>query len=95
MDIKQIQELSKLCKIQVSKEEAEGLLKDIEAIVQYVEQLKEVDTTNVEPCYQVVSYQENVFADDEIDDTLDPREYLKNTPAHVGSLIRTPPVIKF
>ncbi len=95
MEKSDIQQLSKLCRIQISDEEAGAILKDLESILAYVEQLKEVPTEGVEPCFQVVSYRENVFGEDEIDDVIPCNEYLKNAPSHVGNLIKTPPVIKF
>lgn len=95
MDKSEIQQLSKLCRISISNEEATALLKDFQSILSYVQLLNEINTDNVQPCYQVVSFKENVFADDVIDDLLSAAEYLKNAPAHVGNLIKTPPVIKF
>ncbi|MBI5274704.1 MAG: Asp-tRNA(Asn)/Glu-tRNA(Gln) amidotransferase subunit GatC [Chlamydiales bacterium] len=95
MDKSDIKDLSKLCKISISDEEASSLLKDLQSILNYMQLLSEVSTDLVAPCYQVVPFKENVFADDEVGDLLDATEYLKNAPAHVGNLIKTPPVIKF
>jgi aspartyl-tRNA(Asn)/glutamyl-tRNA(Gln) amidotransferase subunit C len=90
-----IKQLSKLCRIQISDEEATSLAKDFESIFTYVDQLKEIPTEGVDPCFQVVSYKENVFGEDEIGDVILSSDYLKNAQAHVGNLIKTPPVIKF
>lgn len=95
LKLDEIKKLSKLCKIELSDEEASNLLKDLERVVEYVELLKEVDTTGVDPCYQVISFDHNVWEEDEVNDVLDTNKYLKNSPSRVGTLIKTPPVIKF
>ena len=95
MEKSDIKQLSKLCRIQISDDEATSLAKDFESILTYVDQLKEIPTEGVDPCFQVVSYKENVFGEDEVGDVILPSDYLKNAQAHVGNLIKTPPVIKF
>lgn len=95
MEKSDIKQLSKLCRIQISDDEATSLAKDFESILTYVDQLKEIPTEGVDPCFQVVSYKENVFGEDEVGDVILASDYLKNAQAHVGNLIKTPPVIKF
>ena len=64
------------------------------SILKYVDQLKEVDTAGVEPCYSVLATLTNVMRGDEVGELLPRDLFLANAPAHVGGMIRVPPVIK-
>ncbi len=62
-----VQHLAQLSSLQLDDAEAEALGADIENILGYIEQLAELDTTGVEPTYQVTDL-ENIWRDDSIDD---------------------------
>lgn len=62
-----VRHLAQLSNVQVSDEEIESLRDDLSNILDYINQLKDVDTTGVEPTYQVTGL-ENVTRDDDIDD---------------------------
>lgn len=70
-----IQKLARLSALSVSRTEAEHLARDLSAIVGYVEQLAAVDTTSLEPTYQVTGLQ-NVERPDEVTDYSDLRHGL-------------------
>lgn len=77
LDVKKLAALSAL---KISDEEAARLQSELENILQFVEQLNSIDTTGVEPTYQVTGL-ENVWRDDDvIDYGLDHDALLKNTP---------------
>lgn len=61
-----VQNLAQLSNIQLSNEEASALKSDIENILSYVDMLGELDTTGVEPTYQVNDLK-NVFREDVVD----------------------------
>lgn len=61
-----VQRLAGLSSLQLSDEEAVDLTKDISNILNYIEQLSELDTEGVEPTYQVTGL-ENVWRTDEVD----------------------------
>ena len=67
MEIKRedILHLADLSEFAVSDQEAEALQKDLSDIIKYISQLDELDTTDVEPTYQVFEM-ENVWREDEI-----------------------------
>lgn len=88
-----IKKLTQLCRIDCTDEEQEALLKDLESILEYVDQLQEVDTENVKPCNHVLEEIHNVMREDIVGETL-PREiFLDNAPDHTNGMIRVPPVI--
>jgi len=51
MDIKDVENLAELAKIELTDKEKENLLKDMEEILGYVKQVQEVETKDVEPSY--------------------------------------------
>lgn len=59
--------LAQLSSLQLNDTEIDGLTKDIAAIVAYIQQLSELDTTGVEPTYQVTDL-ENIWRTDEVED---------------------------
>ena len=94
-DDKSLLALTKLCRIECSKEELKQLLTNIQSIVAYFDQLGEIDTEGVPPCDHVLETAKNVMREDEIGETISRETFLKNSPSHVGGMIRVPPVIKF
>lgn len=89
-----IKNLAKLSRIHCTAEEEESLLKDLDKILQYVEQLNEVNTKDVTPCYQVLEGMGNVFREDEVKDLLSRELFLANAPDQIGGMIRVPPVLQ-
>ena len=57
--------LADLSNFAVSDKQAESLEKDLTSIIKYISQLDELDTSKVEPTYQVFEM-ENVWREDEI-----------------------------
>ncbi len=94
LDRESLQKLTKLCRIDVTEEESEALLSDLQSILNYVEKLQEVDTENVKPLNHVLSDMSNVFREDEIGESLSREDFLSNAPDQIGGMIRVPPVIK-
>jgi aspartyl-tRNA(Asn)/glutamyl-tRNA(Gln) amidotransferase subunit C len=94
LDRAQIKYLTELCRIECTEEEQVNLLKDLDKILNYMEQLNEIDTTAVEPCHHVLEDVVNVTREDAIGETLSRDVFLANAPSHIGGLIRVPTVIK-
>ena len=64
-DCETIKHLADLSSFSLSDEEIASLGKDLNGIINYISQLNELDTDNVEPTYQVFEM-ENVWREDEI-----------------------------
>ena len=62
-----VRHLAQLSNMQLSNQETVELQADLEAIVTYIEQLSELDTSSVEPTYQVTGLK-NVSRPDEVND---------------------------
>lgn len=90
-----IKKLTQLSRIACTEEEQDKLLSDLEKILAYFEQLKEVDTENVTPCNHVLADIVNVMRDDVVGPTLSRDKFLANVPAKpFAGMVRVPPVIK-
>ena len=63
----EVKHLAELSSISLSEEEISNLQTDLGNIVEYIEQLGELNTDGVEPTYSV-SKNQNVWREDEIDD---------------------------
>ena len=62
----EVKHLAKLSSISLNESEVENLRGDLENIVNYIKQLDELDTENVEPTYSI-SENQNIWREDEID----------------------------
>lgn len=60
-----VRQLAVLSAISLSDDEAEALQADLTAILAYVDQLGELDTSGVEPTFQVTGLQ-NIWRDDTV-----------------------------
>lgn len=89
-----IKTLTQLSRIQCTEEEQEDLLKDLQSILAYIEQLNELDIGDAQACNHVIEGMNNVFREDEIGETLPREVFIANSPSHIGGLIRVPPVFK-
>ncbi len=90
-----IKRLAKLCRIACSEEQEDALLHDMQKIIGYVEQLSEINTDAIVPCNYVAStLSQTPFRADVPGQTLSRDEFLKNAPAHIGGMIRVPPVLR-
>lgn len=88
-----INHLADLSDLSLSDKEAESLEKDLGNIVNYISELKELNTNNVEPTYQVFEM-ENVWRPDEIETQEANREALLNlTVEEKENQIKVPKVL--
>ncbi|HEV7424488.1 MAG TPA: Asp-tRNA(Asn)/Glu-tRNA(Gln) amidotransferase subunit GatC [Candidatus Paceibacterota bacterium] len=62
MDIRDVENLAELARIELSEEEKKDLLHDMDSILSYVKQIEEVKIEEAEPEYQVY----NVWREDVI-----------------------------
>jgi aspartyl-tRNA(Asn)/glutamyl-tRNA(Gln) amidotransferase subunit C len=85
--------LAQLSSLELSDGEIDGLQIDISNILGYVEQLGKLDTTGIEPTYQVTGLQ-NVWRDDKIINyEITREELLARAPAAVDNQIKVPKVL--
>lgn len=85
--------LATLSALALRPDEVEGLRDDIQQILNYVEQLSELDTAGVEPTYQVTGLS-SVYRSDEIDaGVVSTEQLLDLAPERDGQSIKVPKVL--
>ena len=88
-----VRHLAHLSSLQMSDAEVESLRADIEKILNYINQLDELDTDGVEPTYQVTGLQ-NVWRDDEIiDSSVSRRQLLALAAEQSDNCVKVPKVL--
>ena len=87
-----VNKLAKLSRLEFSKEEKEAIKEDLKKMIDFVEQLNDVDTEGVEPLIHV-NPEKNVFRSDEVTQRLSQKEALKNAPSHDGFYFKVPKVV--
>ncbi len=88
-----VRHLAQLSNLQLADDEVENLRADIESILGYIAQLAELDTTGVDPTYQVTGL-ENVWRDDKVQESGVSREQLLQlAPEEAGHSVKVPKVL--
>ncbi|MFZ3009874.1 MAG: Asp-tRNA(Asn)/Glu-tRNA(Gln) amidotransferase subunit GatC [Candidatus Microsaccharimonas sp.] len=88
-----VQYLAQLSSLQLTDDEIAPLTADLENIVGYIKQLDELDTSGVEPTYQVTDL-ENVWRTDEVDTYgLVRDDLIKLAPQQEADQIKVPKVL--
>jgi len=87
-----VEDIAQLARLQVTEEEAEGLLRDLNQILDYVEQLKEVDVEGVLETFHPIHHA-TLFRDDKVRSSLSQEEVLMNAPDKKEGHFRVPKVI--
>ena len=90
---KQVEYVADLSRIELTEEEKEKFAGQLGKIVEYVEQLNELDVSRVEPMSHAVELQ-NVQREDAVKPSLTPDEALANAPDRKDGFFRVPKVIE-
>lgn len=83
--------VARLARLELSEEELSAMTNHLRQILDYVDQLQELDTEGVEPLAHPLPVQ-NVLREDEPASSLAPDEALANAPARVGDFFAVPAV---
>ena len=87
-----IQHLASLSSLALADDEVDGLRQDLENIIGYIEQLGKLDTSGVEPTYQVTGL-ENVWREDEVQSGVSREALLNLAPEKQNSQVKVPQVL--
>lgn len=88
----EVKHVAALAKLAFTDDELAKIAKELEAIVGYVEQLKELNVDSVPPTAHVLDLH-NVFRDDKVEPWLTNAEALQNAPAPKQGYFSVPKVI--
>jgi len=93
VDASTVRRIAHLARIAVSDDEVEHLAGELNAILAFVEQLSEVDVSDVEPMTSVTPMAMKNRAD-VVSDGGDPEAVLGNAPAREGHFFLVPKVVE-
>lgn len=93
IDKETLHKVAHLARLNIKPEEEDKLLKDMGEILNWVDQLREVDTTGVEPLTHMTE-ERNVLREDIPEQPITREEALKNAPSTDGEYFKVPKVLK-
>ena len=93
LDTNTINKIAKLARIRLSEQEAKDLLRDMNSILDWVDQLNEVNTDTIEPLANISS---SILPKrkDEANDINSTDEILKNSPDKLEGYFAVPKVVE-
>lgn len=92
IDREHLFKIAHLARLEVDERDAEKMIRDMSAIVEWVEKLNEVDTAGVEPLV-TMSHEINVLREDVVKDQLPHDRALAHAPIKDQDYFRVPKVI--
>jgi aspartyl-tRNA(Asn)/glutamyl-tRNA(Gln) amidotransferase subunit C len=93
LDAKQVLWVAKLARLELSEGELPAMIQQLGAIVEFVDQLRQLDTSGVEPLAHPLPVQ-NVWRNDEPERSLPVDDALRNAPDRRGNFFAVPPVLE-
>jgi aspartyl-tRNA(Asn)/glutamyl-tRNA(Gln) amidotransferase subunit C len=93
VDDQLIEKLSRLSMLEFDENQKELMKAELLKMIQFIDKLKELDTTGVEPLLHM-SGVKNITREDIPGDMLSQEDALKNAPVHDGRYFKVPKVIK-
>lgn len=88
-----IEKVARLARLELTEEEKITFGKQLEQILNYMEQLNEIDTTGVEPTSHVIPIS-NVFKEDELKPSFPQKEVLAIAPDEEDGHFKVPKIIE-
>ena len=89
--IQDVEHVAKLARLDLTEEEKVKFSKQLGDVLKYVEQMNEVDTSNVEPLSHVVEFN-NVMREDEIHYDCSKEELMMNAPEEENGFFKVPKI---
>jgi aspartyl-tRNA(Asn)/glutamyl-tRNA(Gln) amidotransferase subunit C len=90
--INDVEHIARLARLEFTPEEQKTFLRQFNDILAYMEQLNQLDTTNVEPLSHVIPLS-NVVREDVVKAGLSREEALQNAPGRTDEFFTVPKVI--
>jgi len=88
-----VEHVARLARLSFEEEEIERFAHQLDAILTYMDQLNELDTSTVEPTTHAMDLS-NVFREDRVVASLEVEEALRNAPQRLGNAFQVPRVIE-
>ncbi len=89
--IKDVEHVAKLARLELTEEEKEKFTGQLGAVLEYVNQMNEVDTSNVEPMAHAIDFS-NVMREDKVYYEQTKEELMSNAPYEENGFFRVPKI---
>lgn len=90
--IKDVEHVALLSRLAINEREKEEHLQELDKILQHMDILNQVDTSDVEPLAHVLPIN-NVLREDELGATLPKDKVLQNAPDEDGGMFKIPKIV--
>ncbi len=95
LSLEEVRRIAALARLRLSPEEERTFAEQLSAILGYVEQLKELDVSGVEPMTHALAAGGEVpLRPDALHASLSPQDALANAPAREGTYFKVPRIIE-
>lgn len=88
---KDVEHVAKLARLELTEEEKETYTKQLGDVLKYVEQMNEVDTSNVEPMAHPIEFV-NVMREDKVYYEQTKEALMQNTPEEENGFFKVPKI---
>jgi aspartyl-tRNA(Asn)/glutamyl-tRNA(Gln) amidotransferase subunit C len=92
IDQEQVRKVAKLSRLDLTEQEVQEFTGQLGAILEYVEKMNELDTSNVEPLAHCLPIS-NVFRQDCVKNSLGTEKVLANAPERDGAFFKVPKIL--
>lgn len=91
---KDVSYVADLANLELTDQERQRMLRDLNSILEYIDRLNELDTSSVPPMAQTLLPAVEAMREDELRPCLQREDALKNAPESDGEFFRVPKVIE-
>jgi aspartyl-tRNA(Asn)/glutamyl-tRNA(Gln) amidotransferase subunit C len=92
ISIEEVEKIANLARLYLSDDEKNILSKELSVILEYMDKLNELNTSNVKPLSHPLDLV-NVFREDQLGESLSTEDALKNAPDKTDKYFKVPKVI--
>ena len=92
LDKNTVKRIADLSKLEFTSDETTAILKDMNQMLEFIDQLKELDTSNIDPLIHMTE-DENILREDDAITGASQREALKNAPSKDSTYFKIPKVL--
>lgn len=89
----EVDHVARLARLELTDAEKEEFTGQLNEILHFVEKLKELDTTGIEPMAHAIPVT-NVFRADLVEPSIDTESALSNAPDRIGDFFKVPKVLE-
>ena len=92
ISLSDVRKVAKLARLEITDDQVQAYKDQLEAILDYVDQLKEIDTKNISPTTRAVEVV-NAMREDSVEVNYSREEILNQAPLREGDFFRVPKIL--